>query len=126
MKAAFDQAMADYPVCGADSCVRFAGDETFKIVPVVRRDPEAPEVTVTSPNGGEVLLFGNQWEIRWAAADNARVESIAILLSSDGGTSWPDTIAADEANDLCYVWDVPDISSDRARIKVVAVDGAEN
>jgi hypothetical protein len=126
VKAAFDQAMADYPVCGADTCVRFFGDETFKVVPRVRRDPEAPEVTVTSPNGGEVLLCGSQYEIRWAATDNARVTSIAIMLSSDGGTSWPDTIGALEANDGCYVWEVPDISSDRARIKVVAVDGARN
>ena len=126
VKAAFDQANADYPVCGADSCMRFFGDETFTLVPVVRRDPEAPEVTVLSPNGGEVLLFGNQYEIWWAATDNARVTSIAILLSTDGGTSWPDTIAAGEANDSCYVWEVPDISSDMARIKVVAVDGAEN
>jgi hypothetical protein len=126
VKAAFDQAMADYPVCAADSCVRFLGDETFKVVPPVRRDPEVPEVTVTWPNGGEVLMYGNQYEIRWAATDNARVTSIAILLSSDGGTSWPDTIAADEANDSCYVWEVPDISTDRARIKVVAVDGAQN
>ncbi len=126
VKAAFDQAMADYPVCAADSCVRFLGDETFKVVPVVRRDPEAPEVTVTWPNGGEVLMYGSQYEIRWVATDNARVTSIAILLSTDGGTSWPDTIAADEANDSCYVWEVPDISSDMARIKVVAVDGAQN
>jgi hypothetical protein len=126
VKAAFDQAMADYPMCAANPCVRFFGDETFKVVPVVRRDPEAPEVTVTSPNGGEVLTFGDQHEILWAAADNARVTSIAILLSTDGGASWPDTIAAGEANDSSYVWEVPDISSDMARVKVVAVDGAEN
>jgi hypothetical protein len=71
-------------------------------------------------------MYGNQYEIRWVATDNARVTSIAILLSSDGGTSWPDTIATDEANDSSYVWEVPDISSDMARIKVVAVDGAQN
>jgi len=126
VKAAFDQAMADYPMCAADSCVRFLGDDTFKVVPVVRRDPEPPEVTVTSPNGGEVLTFGDQYEIQWAATDNARVTSIAILLSTDGGTTWPDTVAAGEANDSTYIWDVPDISSNMARIKVVAVDGAEN
>ena len=126
VKAAFNQAMADYPMCAADSCVRFLGDETFKVVPPVRRDPEAPEVTVTSPNGGEVLTFGDQYDIRWAAADNARVTSMAILLSTDGGTTWPDTIAAGEANDSSYVWEVPDISSNMARVKVVAVDGAEN
>jgi hypothetical protein len=126
VKAAFDQAMADYPMCAADSCVRFLGDETFKVVPPVKRDPEAPDVAVTSPNGGEVIMYGDQYEIRWAATDNARVTSIAILVSTDGGTSWPDTIAADEANDSSYVWEVPDLSSDMGRIKVVAVDGAEN
>jgi hypothetical protein len=39
IKAAFDQANEDYPMCAASNCMRFAGDENFKVVPVVKRDP---------------------------------------------------------------------------------------
>ena len=41
VKKAFDQAVADFhPDC--DDCVRFAGDETFKVVPVVERGAKRP------------------------------------------------------------------------------------
>ena len=40
VKAAFDQANADYPMCGNNSCMKFAGDENFSIVPVVKRSLE--------------------------------------------------------------------------------------
>ena len=37
VKAAFDKAMADYPACAIPSCMRFAGDEDFAVVPIVER-----------------------------------------------------------------------------------------
>ncbi|MBA7519892.1 hypothetical protein ES705_11980 [subsurface metagenome] len=42
VKEAFDQAMGEYPNCGIFSCVRFAGDENFAIVPVVERGEYCP------------------------------------------------------------------------------------
>jgi hypothetical protein len=126
VKAAFDQANADYPTCATNACMRFAGDETFAVVPVVLRDPEPPEVTVISPNGGETLEYGTQYEIRWSATDNARVTSVTLLLSTDGGASFPDTIATGEANDSSYTWTVPDVTSGTVRVRVVALDGVPN
>jgi hypothetical protein len=126
VKAAFDQANADYPVCPAGNCMRFAGDESFAVVPVVKRDPKAPLVVVVTPDGGETLEYGIDYEIQWSASDNAGVSSIVILLSQDSGSSFPDTIASGETNDGTYLWSVPDIDSKVARIKVVAIDGALN
>jgi hypothetical protein len=123
IKAAFDQANADYPTCATNACMRFAGDESFGVVPVVVRDPEPPRVTVISPNGGETLEYGTQYEIRWGAKDNARVASLTLLLSTDGGVSFPDTIAAGEANDSSYNWIIPDVTTGTARVRVVAIDG---
>jgi hypothetical protein len=123
VKAAFDAANADYPTCLNNGCMVFAGDENFAVVPVVERDPWAPLVTVDSPNGGEVLEHGTDHLIEWVATDNARVTSITILLSTDGGTTFPDTIASGEANDSTFLWPVPDVDSNTARIKVVAADG---
>ena len=37
VKNAFDQADADYPQCASESCMRFAGDEDFKAVPIIGR-----------------------------------------------------------------------------------------
>jgi hypothetical protein len=126
VKAAFDQANADYPVCPAGDCMRFSGDESFAVVPVVKRDPQAPQVTVVQPDGGELLEYGTDYEIQWTATDNVIVASITIVLSMDGGMAFPDTIASGEANDGSYVWPVPDDDSKMARIKVIAIDGAQN
>lgn len=126
VKDAFDQANADYPTCWTNSCMRFAGDEDFAVVPVVARDPESPTVTVLAPNGGEILEGGKQYEIRWGARDNARVTSVTILLSTDGGLSFPDTIASGETNDSSYMWAVPDVVEETARVRVVAYDGVPN
>jgi hypothetical protein len=123
---AFSQARADYPACGDSGCVRFAGDHDFAVVPVVQRDPWPPGVTLTQPDGGETLESGILYEITWEATDNGLVDSVAILLSLDGGLTYPDTIAAGEPNDSSYVWDVPDLDSKTARIKVVATDCALN
>jgi hypothetical protein len=106
--------------------MRFVGDSDFKVVPPAMRDPEPPDVTVISPNGGETLEYGTQYEIRWGATDNARVTSVTILLSTDGGVSFQDTIAVGEPNDSSYIWTVPDVSSHTARLRVVAFDGVPN
>jgi hypothetical protein len=123
---AFTQAGADYPACGDSSCMRFAGDRDFAVVPPVRRDPWPPTVVVTQPNGGETVEFGTVYEITWEARDNGLVDSVAILLSLDGGLTYPDTVATGEPDDSSYLWTVPDIDSKAARIKVVAVDCAMN
>jgi hypothetical protein len=123
---AFLQANADVPSCGLNECMRFAGDPGFAVVPVVARDPIFPDVEVTSPNGGEVIEYNTDHEITWAASDNARVLSVTIVLSTDGGATYPDTLARDEVNDGSYMWTVPDMDSRAARVKVLAYDGVPN
>jgi hypothetical protein len=123
---AFLQANADVPSCGLNECMRFAGDPGFEVVPVVARDPIFPEVEVLSPDGGEVIEYNTDHEITWTASDNARVVSVTIVLSTDGGATYPDTLAKEEDNDGSYMWTVPDLDSKNARIKVLAYDGVPN
>jgi hypothetical protein len=85
-----------------------------------------PVVTLMAPNGGERCTYDTNYEIRWNATDDLGVVSVTILLSTDGGTTFPDTIASEEVNDGSYTWLVPDMDSKTARIKVVAVDAAMN
>ncbi len=89
-------------------------------------DTEPPAVTVINPNGGEQCQFGGSVDIQWTATDNFGVVSVSILLSTDGGATFTDTIAVGEANDGQYAWDVPDIDTDKGRIKVVAFDAGFN
>ncbi len=51
VKTAFDQAIADYPMCL--DCMRFCGDENFSVVPVVTR--RGAEFVVGDANGDEVI-----------------------------------------------------------------------
>jgi hypothetical protein len=89
-------------------------------------DIEDPEVAVTAPNGGEVWDIEGTYDITWTAEDNVGVTCLDILLSSDGGLTYPDTIAAGEANDGVYSWYVEAEATTEARIKVTARDAAGN
>jgi hypothetical protein len=126
VRDAFVLANSDVPPCGLNDCMRFAGDPSFAVVPVVARDPISPDVTLASPNGGELLEYNTDHEITWTASDNARVTGVTVVLSPDGGVTYPDTIAKDEANDGSYMWTIPDTDSKTARVKVVAFDGVPN
>jgi C1A family cysteine protease len=87
-------------------------------------DTEQPEVTLTSPVGGEELPGGETHEITWEATDNAGVTSIDILCSWDSGATFPDAVAAGEENDGSFAWSVPDTSSTTCRVRVIARDAA--
>ncbi|MCK4413203.1 MAG: T9SS type A sorting domain-containing protein [Candidatus Eisenbacteria sp.] len=99
-----------------------ASDDDFTIA-----DGTAPTVTVTSPNGGEGWDTGETYTITWTATDNLAVTGVDLLLSTDGGASFPDTIAIGEGNDGQYDWLVPlEAVTESARIKVLVRDGAGN
>ncbi len=94
-------------------------------VPTVNPGP-APVVRVTEPNGGGVWTIGTPCEVRWTARDDVSVQSIDIYLSTDGGATWPVTVATGEANDGVFAWTVPALPTTQARIKVVATDADGN
>jgi hypothetical protein len=89
-------------------------------------DGTGPDVTVTSPNGGEEWDIGTTYDITWMATDNVGVTSITIVFSGDGGATYPDTVSKDEANDGVYSWAVDVGATTSGRIKVVARDGDGN
>ncbi len=87
-------------------------------------DTEQPDVTLTSPVGGEELAGGETHEITWGATDNVGVTSIDILCSWDSGATYPDVVATGLQNDGSFTWSVPDTSSTTSRIRVIARDAA--
>jgi beta-lactamase superfamily II metal-dependent hydrolase len=89
-------------------------------------DPTPPIAAITSPVGGEDWRAGSTHAITWTATDNLGVTTVDLAYSSDGGASFPNTIAAGIANGGSYSWSVPNAPTSTARVRVVAHDGAGN
>lgn len=89
-------------------------------------DAVLPTATVIKPNGGEIFYAGTQDTIRWTASDNLGVTSISIYYSTDGGSSFPHTVATGEADDGVFLWTIPATLSNNCKVKVVAYDAAAN
>ena len=99
-------------------------DSRFTIAPPP--DVTPPQVTVVRPNGGEIFYAGSQDTINWIATDNVGVDSVNLYYSTDGGSTFPYTIATSEPNDSTCIWTIPGTLSDSCRVKVVAYDAALN
>lgn len=75
----------------------------------------ANSVTVTSPNGGEVLSPGSSHYITWSTTGS--ISNVEIYLSTDSGSTW--SYIDDYAfNDGIYEWTVPAIATTTALIKI--------
>jgi len=72
-------------------------------------------LTVTSPNGGEDWSGLSMETIRWQSAGN--IDSVRIEYSTNNGMTWMDIVSA-AANTGEYVWDVPNILTVSARIRI--------
>jgi hypothetical protein len=96
------------------------------IVTLTPGPSDPPTVTVNQPNSGEMWYIDSFFDITWTADDDVGVTSIDILLSSDGGATYPDTIATGETDDGTYSWQVDVSPTTQARVKVIAYDADMN
>ncbi|MEO0130023.1 MAG: hypothetical protein ABIL02_07275, partial [candidate division WOR-3 bacterium] len=96
------------------------GVHIFGIIDTLR-----PSVTVTQPNGGEVLWSGQNYNILWNATDNIEVDGIDIFYSTDAGTLYQG-ISYNELNDGIYSWTVPNTPSNQCLVRIDAYDFAGN
>ncbi len=81
---------------------------------------------VTFPNGSNQLEVGSFHQITWDVANTdqspVNCQKVNILLSLDGGFTYPITLAEDVVNDGDYGIIIPDEVSNNARIMVRAAD----
>ena len=90
-------------------------------------DNTVPTATLIAPTGGGQLWFvGTMESINWTASDNCGVASIDLDYSTDGGATYPNSIAAGIANSPPYSWLIPNTPTAQARVRVRARDGSGN
>ncbi len=85
-----------------------------------------PTAYLRTLRGPETLTPGTNVDIRWSTDDDITVSNVDILLSLDGGTTWPTTIASMTADDGLFTWAVPSTYTTQGRIRVVARDASGN
>jgi|GEM_PF-872111 len=95
-------------------------DDVFSI----NNDPESPQVTVDTPNGGEVLA--DSVTIAWTATDPDPGETGLLLVdlevSDDAGAGWA-VIDSGLANTGAYLWDISGVTeSDQYLVRITVTD----
>jgi photosystem II stability/assembly factor-like uncharacterized protein len=80
-----------------------------------------PWLTVTAPNGGEILTPGQSYTIRWSKYNFTGPCRVEINKSYPSAT-WT-TLAASVASDS-LVWNVDQVGSSAARVRVTSLDYA--
>ena len=83
-------------------------------------DFEINGVTLISPNGGEVWSYGQTQPIDWTAMDTVGVTAIDLAYSTDGGETYPFAIGTGLPNTGSYLWEVPMVDTQTARVRVTA------
>jgi hypothetical protein len=87
-------------------------------------DTEPPVISDVGNSGGAELTIGEEVVISWTAVDNVGVTSVDILLSTDSGATWSETIAEGAANTGSYAWTVSGGASDQCRLRVIGRDAS--
>jgi len=89
-------------------------------------DASSGPFAVTTPNSPVAWLTGSSQTVTWDVANSdlapINCASVNILLSEDGGLTFPVVLAASTPNDGSETVVVPEISTNSARVKVEAVD----
>lgn len=77
-----------------------------------------PSLSIVTPNGGESWLTGSSQSITWTSSGLSG--NVTLLLSRNGGTTYPETLFANTTNDGSESWTVTGPGITTARVKVVS------
>jgi hypothetical protein len=100
----------------------------FSIIKMPTGDTQAPMVNFLSPKGGERFTSGDNLQITWMSSDNVAVTSQDLSLSTDGGNTFPITLASGlPATTQSFSFPIPmSLQSDQARLRLIVRDSAGN
>lgn len=88
---------------------------------------QPPVVAVTTPNGGNTVSGGANFDITWTASDpngDATIQRFEVRLSTNGGLSFNTIIASNVSGaSRLFAWVVPiGLNTTTARIRITAFD----
>ena len=100
----------------------------FAILQAPPIDNQAPTVSFSSPVGGETFNSGSNLSIAWVSSDNVAVTSQDLSLSTDGGQTFPMTIASGlPGSTQSFNFAIPQsLTTNQARLRLVVRDAAGN
>ncbi|MEM2096704.1 MAG: hypothetical protein QXI70_00915 [Methanothrix sp.] len=78
-------------------------------------------VRLITPNGGEVLKRQIPFTITWTMPSSASVSGVVLSYSTDGGKTFPHTIASIMGPATSFSWRPPNIATTQARVKVTVI-----
>lgn len=78
-----------------------------------------PMLTLTSPNGGDLIPIGPTHEVTWTS--QAIADDVKLTVSRDGGASWS-VIASNEVDDGSYSWDVSGEETTNGLLRIATMD----
>ncbi len=81
---------------------------------------EIEAVQVLRPNGGEIFSGNSQEVIRWKTFYPPRCDSLSLYYSIDNGRTYQLIASGIPGRETTYLWQVPNISSDSCKIRIVA------
>jgi hypothetical protein len=87
----------------------------------VTSNTSAGPFLVTAPNGGE-LWDGTEtvtWDVAGTAGGAVSTANVDILLSTDGGATFPTTLLSGTPNDGSQSVTLPDVDTSTARVKIM-------
>jgi hypothetical protein len=84
------------------------------------------DITVTSPDGGEIWIVGETHDITWTIVGS--IANVKLEYSTDGGTTYPveNLIASsvDATLGTPYAWIIPDAISTTVKVRITDVSDA--
>ncbi len=84
-------------------------------------------ISIVTPNGDEFWQGGSNKMIQWRKYADISFSYYRLLLSSDGGVSFPDTIANNVApTESTFIWTLPSINSNLCRVKVQMINASDS
>lgn len=84
-----------------------------------------PVVTLTQPNGGEVMTGGSTYTILWTVDYLGGLQPQHIEYSLDSGATWADAALNVDPAARSYAWDVPRVQTGQGRVRVTSTDWEE-
>ncbi|MBI4851821.1 MAG: hypothetical protein HY819_08505 [Acidobacteria bacterium] len=114
-------------VIAKDSAGNSGSDISDKSFSIVQKDVTPPQVQLLSPLGGEKLQAGAAFNITWSTSDASSLASHELQLSTNSGQSYDSVIVSGLSGSARnFTWQVPNIETSTARIKIIAVDSQNN